>query len=151
MRTFVFLHVLTMFGAVAISGGIDLLILRIAKTHDIASIHSAFEARYRIGRFIPVLFGTGLVFGLIAIFVEHFDPFAGWLLLAYPLFVAGILTGLLGIARWAERVRVATATATQGDPEVIALLDTPSVRYATAVFWLLIAALVFVMIMKPSV
>ena len=150
MRTFVFLHVLTMFVAVALSGGVDILLVRIARTHDVRSIHAAFEARERFGRFIPLLFGVGLVFGLIAIFVEGFNPFAGWLLLAYPLFVAGILVGALGIGRWAERVRVATASAEAPSAEVLALLDAPSVRYAIAAFWLLIATLVFVMIMKPS-
>ena len=34
--------------------------------------------------------------------------------------------------------------------ELLSLLDAQSVRYAIAAFWLLIAALVFVMIMKPS-
>jgi hypothetical protein len=48
-------------------------------------------------------------------------------------------------------VRTATGSATNTDPKLAALLDAPSVRYAVLGFWLLIAALVFVMIMKPFV
>ena len=91
MRTFVFLHVLTMFGAVALSGGIDVLLLRIARTRDVRAIRTAFGVHERFAPLIPAFFGVGLLFGLIAIFVEGFDPFQPWLLLAYPLFVAGVL------------------------------------------------------------
>ena len=150
MRIFVFLHVLTMFGAVALSGGVDLLVLRVVATRDVRAIHTMLEARERLGRLIPVLFGIGLVFGLTAMVVEGFNPFAGWLLLAYPLFVAGILVGALGIARGHARVLAATASAPDsGTPELAELLASPAPRYATVIFWLIIATLIFVMIMKP--
>ena len=150
MRTFVFLHVLTMFGAVALSGGIDVLLLRIARTRDVRAIRTAFGVHERFAPLIPAFFGVGLLFGLIAIFVEGFDPFQPWLLLAYPLFVAGVLVGALGIGRWATRVRVASSEAQDGgSPALDAALDDSTVRPAMVAFWLLIAAIVFVMVTKP--
>lgn len=150
MRIFVFLHVFTMFTAVALSGGIDLLMLRIARTHDVAGIRVAFSARHRLGVLIPAAFGIGLLFGLIAVFVENFNPLARWLVIAYVLFIAGIAIGRLLIAEWIDRVREAAVAASDaGSPELTALLDETRVRYATVVFWLVIAALVFVMILKP--
>ena len=104
MRILVFLHVLAMFGAVAVAGGGDLVLRRIAQTRDVRAIRTAFDVYGRIARLIPVLFGIGLIFGLIAIFVEAFNPFAPWLLLAYPLFIAGVLVGYLGIGGWGDRV-----------------------------------------------
>ena len=104
MRILVFLHVLAMFGAVAVAGGGDLVLRRIAQTRDVRAIRTAFDVYGRIARLIPVLFGIGLIFGLIAIFVEAFNPFAPWLLLAYRLFIAGVLVGYLGIGRWGDRV-----------------------------------------------
>ena len=44
MRLFVFLHVLTMFAAVGVTGGGDLLMVRIARTRDVPGIRSAFTA-----------------------------------------------------------------------------------------------------------
>ena len=87
---------------------------------------------------------------MIAVFVEGFNPFARWLLLAYVLFAAGIAIGRFLIAEWIDRVRLAAVAAPDaGSAELTALLDEPRVRYATVVFWLVIAALIFVMIMKP--
>jgi hypothetical protein len=126
LRIFVFLHVLTMFSAVAFSGGIDTLLLRVARTGDVRAIRTVFEAQRRFETLIPAVFGTGLVFGLIAIFTEGFNPFQPWLLLAYPLFVLGILVGALGIGRWATRVRIASADAPDaGSPALTAELPIP--------------------------
>ena len=45
MRVFVFLlHVLSMFFAVAISGGVELFLLRIARSRDVRTIRTVFEA-----------------------------------------------------------------------------------------------------------
>ena len=150
MRIFVFLHVLTMFSAVALSGGVEILAVQIAKTGDARAIRTSFEAHQRLIRFIPVLFLIGLAFGLIAVFVNEFNPFAPWLLLAYPLFVAGILTGAVGIGPWLDAVGHAAAAA--GDdttPELKAAIADPRGRYSQIAFWLLTAAIVFVMVMKP--
>jgi hypothetical protein len=64
--------------------------------------------------------------------------------------VLGILVGALGIGRWTTRVRIASAEAPDaGSPALTAALADPIVRNAFAVFWLLIAAIIFVMIVKP--
>jgi uncharacterized membrane protein len=150
VRIFVFLHVLTMFGAVAFSGGIDTLLLSVARTGDVRAIRTAFEAHRRFEALIPAAFVTGLIFGLIAIFAEGFNPFQAWLLLAYPLFVLGILVGALGLGRWTTRVRLAAADAPDGgSPALAAALADPTARRAFIVFWLLIVAIIFVMITKP--
>lgn len=150
MRIFVFLHVLTMFSAVALSGGGEILLMQIARTRNPSAIRTAFEVHNRLVRFIPVVFLIGLAFGVIAIFVNGFNPFAPWLLFAYPLFVAGILTGAIGIGPWADGVRAAAASS--GDTtsaEMEAAIANPRGRYAQIAFWLVTAAIVFVMVVKP--
>ena len=92
----------------------------------------------------------GLAFGLIAIFVNGFNPFAPWLLLAYPLFVAGILIGNFGVGPWAERViAAATASGDSSSPELDAAVSSPLGRNSLLLFWAVVAAIVFVMVMKP--
>lgn len=150
MRIFVFLHVLTMFAAVAVSGGVELFLVRIAGTRNAATIRPAFETHQRLVRWVPVTFMIGFAFGVIAIFVNGFNPFAPWLLLAYPLFVAGILTGALGIGPWAEGViRAAASSGEIASPELEAAIANPRGRTAQIAYWLVVAAIVFVMVMKP--
>jgi hypothetical protein len=150
VRILVFLHVLAMFGAVAVAGGGDLVLRRIAQTRDVRGIRAAFDVYGRIARLIPVLFGIGLVFGVIAIFAEGFNPFAPWLLLAYPLFIAGMLVGYLGIGRWGDRVfAAATASGDSGSDELEAAVTDWRGRVALVALWALIAAIVFVMVIKP--
>ena len=97
MRTFVFLHVLTMFGAVALSGGIDVLLLRIARTRDVRAIRTAFGVHERFAPLIPAFFGVGLLFGLIAIFVERYGrlPDGRQVKHYYPAESVGLATGIL--------------------------------------------------------
>ena len=150
MRIFVFLHVLTMFFAVAISGGVELFLMRIARTRDARTIRTVFELHQKLVKYIPRAYLLGLAFGVIAIFVNGFNPFAPWLLLAYPLFVVGILTGAVGVGPWAEGVIAAAASS--GDstsPELEAAINSPRGRNALVLFWAVLAAIVFVMVVKP--
>jgi Predicted integral membrane protein (DUF2269) len=150
VRLFVFLHVLTMFAAVAVTGGGDLLMVRIARTRDVPAIRTAFTVYERIGPLVPILFLAGLVFGITAIFVHGFDPFAPWLLLAYPLFVAGFAIGGGVTGPWVGRVARAASTSGEApSPELEAAISDPRARYGLVVFYLLIAAIIFVMVVKP--
>jgi hypothetical protein len=146
MRIFVVLHVLSMFAAVAVTGGGDLLFYRIARTRDAAAIRGAGVAFARLARLIPVLFGIGAVFGVIAIFVHRFDPFATWLVVAYVLFVLGLLLGNFVNGAWAGRV---TAAADETDPALELAVSDARGPIGIALFWLIIAAIVFLMVAKP--
>jgi hypothetical protein len=150
VRMFVFLHVLTMFVAIAISGGVELFLMRVAQTRDASTIRAVFELHQKLVRFIPITFMVGLAFGVAAIFVNGFNPFAPWLLLAYPLFVAGILTGAFGVGPWAEGVIAASALSGEGSAAALAAAVTsPRGRNAMLLFWAITAAIIFVMVMKP--
>ena len=146
MRIFVVLHVLSMFAAVAVAAGGDLLFYRIARTRDAAAIRGAGVAFARLARLIPVLFGIGAVFGVIAIFVHRFDPFATWLVVAYVLFVLGLLLGNFVNGAWAGRV---TAAADETDPALELAVSDARGPIGIALFWLIIAAIVFLMVAKP--
>jgi hypothetical protein len=150
MRLFVVLHVLTMFGAVALSGGVELFLVLIARSRDPHTIRTVFKLHGRLVRWVPIAFMVGLGFGVIAIFVHGFDPFAPWLLLAYPLFVAGILTGALGIGPWADGVSAAAAdSGDTASPALVAAIASPRGRNAAVAFWVVVAAIIYVMVAKP--
>src|SRR5436190_16820021 len=86
MRIFVFLHVLSMFAAVAASYGTAFLTHRAAATRHVPTIRGVFSMAKVVGPFIPVFFLSGFAFAVVAIFTEGFDPFRPWLLIAYVLF-----------------------------------------------------------------
>jgi hypothetical protein len=146
VRIFVVLHVLSMFAAVAVTGGGDLLFYRIAQSRDAAAIRTAGAVFGRLARVIPVLFGVGAVFGIVAVFVHQFDPFATWLVLAYILFVLGLVLGNVVNGAWSARV---TAAADEPEPALDIAISDPRGRIGIALFWLIVAALVFLMVTKP--
>lgn len=150
MRLFVFFHVMTMFSAVALAGGGEILLLRIARSRDVPAIRSAFDAHRRLGALVPGLFLLGFAFGVVAIFVDGFDPLQGWLLLAYPTFVAGMAVGAAVIGPWVKRVAIAAAAS--GDAistELDAALADPRGRWGQLGFWAITVAIVFIMVVKP--
>ena len=149
MRVFVFLHVLSMFSAVAVAGGGDLLFWRIALTRDAAAIRIAGATYGALARVIPILFMVGLGFGIVAIFVNGFNPFAPWLLLAYPLFIAGLLVGNFVTGAWVSRVTAAAAAADRSSASLDAIVAERGAAGGLIAFWLIVAAIVFVMVVKP--
>jgi hypothetical protein len=79
--------------------------------------------------------------------VHRFDPFAAWLVLAYVLFVFGLLLGNFVNGAWAGRV---TAAADETDPALELAVRDARGPMGIALFWLIIAAIVFLMVAKPS-
>jgi hypothetical protein len=149
MRLFVFLHVLSMFAAVAVSGGGDLLFRRIALTRDAAAIRTAGATFGALARVIPILFLVGLGFGVVAIFANGFNPFAPWLLFAYPLFVAGLLVGNFVTGAWVGRVTAAASASDWSSAELDARVAERGALTGMVAFWLIVAAIIFVMVVKP--
>jgi hypothetical protein len=150
VRLFVFLHVLSMIVAVGISGGAEILVHRVAATGELAAVRNVLATYGKIANFIAPTFVLGAIFGAIAIFTEGFDPFQPWLVTAYVLFVAGVLVGNFMNGGWASRLAATSSVATiDEDPAYRAALADPIGRRGLVLFWILIAALVFVMIVKP--
>jgi hypothetical protein len=150
MRVFVVLHVLTMMLAVGTSGGAEILVHRVVATRDLPGIRTVATTYGALARAIPVLFMVGLGFGLVAVFVEGFDPFQPWLLMAYVLFATGIVVGSVINGGWVGRLAAAAASASSADDAAFrAAAEDPRGRIGLVLFWILIAAILFVMIVKP--
>lgn len=148
MRTFVFLHVLTMFSAVAMGYGSMLLIRVAARTGDPATLRGVVAATRRLEPAIGPTFMLGIVLGLVAIFTNGFNPLAPWLLIAYALAALATVSSILVLARWIKRMSVATdgavdmgaADAILGDRRSSALLVLDG---------LVVVAIIADMILKP--
>jgi hypothetical protein len=150
MRVFIFLHILTMFTAVTISYGPQVLILQAASRRDAAALRGVAVAMGRLGALMGPTYLLGALFGVIAIFTNDFNPLAPWLLIAYGLFVLAMLNGALGTGAWLAKVARAAATSNGTLTDELAnLLADRGIRVLLTLDVLLVIVLIADMVLKP--
>jgi hypothetical protein len=151
MQIFLFLHILTMFLAVAISVGPEVFDRLAIRTRDVPTIRAAFGLHGRVALAIPALFLLGAALGVVAALTGGFNPFEPWLLIAYGLFVLALVNGGAVLGRWGEKVGTLAAASPAEAPsaELTAAIDDPRMAVAFWVELLLVAAVVFDMVIKP--
>jgi hypothetical protein len=148
---FTFLHVLTMFVAVAMAYGPAMLIVVASQRNDVVGLRGVMHTSDRLSRLVAPAFILGLVFGIVAIFVHQFDPLAGWLLIAYGLFAAMVLITAVFTSPWLKRVTAAADASPDDAPsaELLDLLNSPRNRALLALDALIVVALIADMVLKP--
>ena len=148
---FKFLHIATMFAAVAGSVFPEVILHLVANTREPRSIATVAHMAERIGKILPVFFVGGAVFGLLAAFTGEMDFTAPWLLITYALFILAIVTGIFFTDPWVARL--ATAAAASGDTpsaELSAAIDEPRAKVASAWLMLTVVVIIFLMVFKPG-
>lgn len=151
MRVFVFLHIATMFGAVAGTIGPTILLRRIGKSGDVPAIRRSFAMAAPIIKVAPALYGLGAALGVVAVFTNGFDPFQPFLLIAYGLFVVATVVGIRFNAPWFQRVVQSSADSPDAapSPELAAALEAPVARFLDWFDPLIILLFIFDMVVKP--
>jgi len=151
VRAFVFLHVATMFAAVAVTIGIPLLLRSIGRSGDVPAIRGSFTRARPFLNAIPVLFTLGAAFGVVAIFTNGFNPFAPFLLIAYALFIVATAIGILVTGPWYERVGRLAAESPSEHPsgELAVALTEPRMVWVDWIDRIIVLAFIFDMIVKP--
>ncbi|HSK93168.1 MAG TPA: hypothetical protein VLA76_03820 [Candidatus Angelobacter sp.] len=148
---FKYLHVVTMFFAVALAISGELVVRRVASSRDVTAIRTAVERTKPLsGPLASGLFLAGLAFGIIAALAGQIDLLRPWLLLSYLAFAAAFAIGLTITDPWVERLERASLAADLGEGESLdAVIDDPRARIGTWALMALIAILVFLMVVKP--
>ena len=151
MRIFVFLHIATMFTAVALTIGPTIVLRRIGKSGDVPAIRRSFAATGPIIKAAPALYGLGAALGVVAIFTNGFDPFQPFLLIAYALFIVATAAGIVFNAPWFQRVAQAAAASPDAapSPELAVELDAPVARFLDWFDPIIILLFLFDMVVKP--
>jgi hypothetical protein len=151
VRIFVFLHIATMFGAVALTVGPTVLLRRIGKSGDVPAIRRSFAMAAPIIKAAPMLYGLGAALGIVAIFTNGFNPFRPFLLIAYGLFVLATVVGIRLNAPWFQRVAQTSAESPDEAPSsaLAAVLKDPVARFLDWFDPIIIVAFLFDMIVKP--
>ncbi|MDQ3937089.1 MAG: hypothetical protein M3253_00235, partial [Chloroflexota bacterium] len=92
--SFKFLHIATMFFAVALAISGEIVVRRVAGSGDVRAIRTVV-ARVRpiSGPLASILLIVGVVFGVLAALAGQIDLLRPWLILAYIAFAAAMITG----------------------------------------------------------
>ena len=151
MPIFVFLHVLTMFTAVALAYGPAALIVLASRRNDVRALRGIVTTYDRLSGVVGATFGLGIVFGFLAVFLHRFDPLLGWLVIAYILVIASLLMTFTFTNPWIKKV--AAAAQASPDDAMSAELDTlvkgPRNQLLLTVDALIIVLLIADMVLKP--
>ena len=103
----VYLHIVTLFAAVGVSLGSELILHRAAGTGDVRSIRTAFGLAKPLEPVIPALFALGGILGFVAVLVRNYDFFAPWLVQSYVIFGVAFVLGGAVQGPWIGKVRQA--------------------------------------------
>ncbi len=147
-----YLHVVSMFFFVAMAVSGELVVRRVATSHDVAAIRTT-TSRVRVltGPVATGLLLAGLVFGVLAALTGQINLLAPWLILAYVAFIGAMVIGFTVTDPWVGRLERAAAASAGDSPsaELLAVIDEPVARWGTWALMALIATIVFVMVVKP--
>lgn len=150
MLIFKFLHIVSMFLAVGLAVGTELLLHRVANSGDVRAIRTTFALVKPIGIAIPVMFVIGLIFGLITAATGQLNFLAPWLVLAYVVFgLTFVVTGIAG--GWPAKVAKAAAASSEEAPsvELTVLVHQGFPRFSMYFSLVAVVVLVFLMVVKP--
>jgi hypothetical protein len=149
---FKYLHVLTMFAAVAAAFVPEIWLHVIARRGDVAALRGYLPLTAQVGKLIPVIFVAGLVFGLLAAWAGELDFFQPWLLAAYVIFAIAMATGALVGGPWA--VRMAAAADESGteapSPSLAAAIHDRRGVISTTILMTSIVVIIWLMVAKPG-
>ena len=151
MPIFIFLHVLAMFTAVALAYGPAALMVVASQRRDVRSLRGIVSTSERLGPLVGIAFATGIVLGLISVFLYNFDPLLGWLVIAYVLVVVSLGMTFAFTNPWLKKVAAAAEASPDDEmsPELLELVNSPRNRALLAFDALLIVLLIADMVLKP--
>ena len=149
---FKFLHIITMFVAVASTAIPEVILHQVARTNSVPATRVVADIAARIGKLLPVFFIGGAIFGLIAAATGQIDFFKPWLIAAYVVFVIAMATGATITGPWAGRMAAAAAASSDDAPsaELAGVTHEPRAMMASAVLLGSIVVIVFLMVVKPG-
>lgn len=149
---FKYLHILTMFAAVAAAMIPEVVLHATARQGNVAGIRSVAAVAKPIGAAIPILFVVGLIFGLIAAVVGSFDLLRPWLIASYVVFAIAMIVGATLSGPWAQRVGEAAFASPVEAPsaELQAAVHDRRGTIASAILLTSIVVIIYLMVFQPG-
>jgi hypothetical protein len=151
VTTWKFLHILCMFAATSIFVGQGAMAAAIESSGDVRAIRRAARVETSMSPIGGTLFLLGIGFGVATAIGGDIDLTEGWLLTAYGLVAAILLTGILYHAPRGKRLEALADASPEDEPsaELRAFLAEPSVRVTAVVDLALWIGVIYTMVAKP--
>ena len=146
----VFLHIITLFAAVAVFFGIDIILHRVARSGDVRAIRNIFGAANPLLPAAPILFVLGGIFGIVAAVDRGFRLSDTWLVIAFIIFPIALKPGGT-VGSWARNVLQAADSSPGETPsdELKRLIHDQTATYAAWFVGLTMVIIIYVMVVKP--
>ena len=147
----VFLHIGSMFVAVTLSYGAELLFLVALRSGLTQNVRAVIVAVTPTVRFIPVFYGLGALFGVLTAIAAGFNLFAPWLLIAYVLFIVLIGVGAGIVGPHLQRVGAMVTGLPDGPlpPEVRSAATAGGYVWISILDFVGLFVIIFDMVLKP--
>lgn len=147
-----FLHVLTMFAAVANALIGEVVLHVLGRSGNVEGIRAFMTALGPLLKVTPLLFLVGLGFGLAAAIVGGINLLAPWLVASYVVFAIAMAVGATMSDPWATSVGRAAEASPAGAPsaELTAALHDRRGIVSTAILMTALSVIVFLMVVKPG-
>ena len=149
---FKYLHVVSMFFAVALAVSGEIVVRRVAQSGDVRAIRTTVDkVKPLSGPIATGLFVAGVVFGIVAALTGQIDLLRPWLIAAYVAFITAVAIGVVITDPWVVRLEQAAAASPDGtaSPELVAVINEPRARIGAWALQGMIAFMVFLMVAKP--
>ena len=149
---FKYLHVVSMFFAVALAVSGEIVVRRVAQSGDVRAIRTTVEkVKPLSGPIATGLFLAGVVFGIIAALTGQIDLLRPWLIAAYIAFIVAVAIGIAITDPWVARLEQAAGASPDGagSPELVAVVEDRRARIGAWALQGMIAFMVFLMVVKP--
>jgi hypothetical protein len=147
---FKYLHIVSMFFAIALAVSTELVVRRVAGSGDARAIATTVARVRPLGNLSTVFFLAGIGFGIVAALTGQMNLLAPWLVLSYVAVAGAFAIGMLITDPWVSRLEsAATAGADGSSADLAAVVAEAPARIGTWMLMALIATLVFLMVVKP--
>ena len=149
---FKFLHILTMFLAVASAAVPEVVLHRVARSNSVPAIRVVAGIAAGLGKLLPLFFVAGAIFGLLAAATGELDFFAPWLIASYIVFIIAMATGGALTGPWAGKMLAAAQASPDSGPsaELTALIHDRKALLGSVILMSSIVVIVFLMVAKPG-
>lgn len=147
---FKYLHIVSMFFAIALAVSTELVVRRVAGSADPHAIATTVARVRPLGNLSTVLLLVGIAFGFAAALTGQMNLLAPWLVLSYVAVAGAFAIGILITDPWVTRLEAAARASGDGtDAGLAAVVAEAPARIGTWMLMALIAVLVFLMVVKP--
>lgn len=149
--TWKFLHIATMFFAVAVAVSTEVVMHRVAGSRDPRTIRIVAGRVRPLSNVSTVLIVLGVTFGFLAALSAQIDLLRPWLISAYVTLLAAAVIGTTITDPWVVRLERAAAASPDDEPstELLRVIEDRRALLGTAALMALVAILVFIMVVKP--